>query len=567
MRTSFLIITLLTATAGADPTVLAVDGKDIYVELGAKDGVGTGSELELLHEIIAKDPTTGTTLHDQFALGTIIVAKSGDGVSVAHAVSDELAARVLAGDHVRLVSQKKAYVDPWAEQVAASKPAAPQQLVIDHAALASEAWQATLGHSLEDRIATWTALATRDPQTPYRHAIETELHALRDQLVARDAALAKARSGTVDDRSPRIADLVAQLDGPPPHAPGALLEVASIEDAVPGKPLELAFLARSPAAIGHAWLYVRSQGEPGFHRSELTPDGDAYLRGRIDGALVRGAVDWYVEVAAPGAQGAEPILGSQTDPRTIEVARVVDEPPIAHGRSHVELHFDDVVFDSGPNKKFDEYYQAEADFGYRFIDPIYAVRLGFGTLSGTGGPTKIIDDDLTHGCLNNGVYSCTQITFSYVYTEFEFRLRRNVALMLRPQVGALTTDSMATDSSTHCQSSDTTGCAFVTGVGGRVRLRLGEEQGTNLVLGASFSRGVGTLLEAGYHWLPAPVVPVQITVQVTDQPVIADFGVRLVADVGYRNHSWIYPSARVSYQARGLDHTGVSGGAALNFDW
>jgi hypothetical protein len=43
--------------------------------------------------------------------------------------------------------------------------------------------------------------------------------------------------------------------------------------------------------------------------------------------------------------------------------------------------------------------------------------------------------------------------------------------------------------------------------------------------------------------------------------------VRLVADVGLRSLSWFYPSARVSYQARDIDHSGFGGGIALNFDW
>src|SRR5438067_531248 len=121
---ALVILLLVAGTAHADPSVLAVDGKDIYIDLGAKDGVGEGSELELLHEIVAKDPRSGATLRDHFALGKLTVAKSGDGLSVAHA-DPELAKRVLAGDAVRLVSAKKVFVDPWQEQVAASRPAAP----------------------------------------------------------------------------------------------------------------------------------------------------------------------------------------------------------------------------------------------------------------------------------------------------------------------------------------------------------------------------------------------------------------------------------------------------------
>ena len=35
--------------------MLAIDGKDIYVDLGAKDGVGAGAKFELLHEIVATE--------------------------------------------------------------------------------------------------------------------------------------------------------------------------------------------------------------------------------------------------------------------------------------------------------------------------------------------------------------------------------------------------------------------------------------------------------------------------------------------------------------------------------
>ena len=50
-------------------------------------------------------------------------------------------------------------------------------------------------------------------------------------------------------------------------------------------------------------------------------------------------------------------------------------------------------------------------------------------------------------------------------------------------------------------------------------------------------------------------------------PVPENFGVRLIGDVGYRSLSWFYPSLRLSYQARDIDHAGVSGGLAMNFDW
>jgi hypothetical protein len=570
-----LVVVAAARVAGADPVVLAVDGQDVYVDLGAKDGVGEGSELQLLHEVIAKDPRTGATLRDHFALGTLRVVKAGDAVCVAR-TSAELAKRVLAGDQIRLASAKRSFVDPWAEQVAASKtappppPGNPSAPAVDHVALARQAWQDTLGKSPEQRIDRWHALVSQDPQTPYRKAIATEITSLQAQLAARDAAVAKARSTTTSDRSPRVAELAELVFGPERRE--LVVITAPIEHAAPHRPIELAFLARAPATIGRAWLYVRPDGDPGFRRVALVRDGDAYLRGQIDGELVHGSgLDWYVEVGGRDeAVDMQPVLGSQRAPNRIEIDDVVDEAPIASGRSHVDLHVDYVDFDGRLDKGFDQYYQAEADFQYRFLDPIYSVRLGFGSLSGIGGDKDIIDHDRTinDACLDPmGRYECKRMTFSYVYTELEYRFRPNVAVMVRPQAGLLSTDTMAGASPTRCSGQDIIGCSFSTGWGGHVRLRLGEERGTNLVLGAGFTRGVGTLLEAGYHWLPTAIVPVKVTVQVTDQPVVENFGVRLIGDVGLRRLSWFYPSLRVSYQARDIDHAGFSGGFAMNFDW
>lgn len=588
MRTTLLLLILVATTAAhADPIVLAIDGKDIYVQLGARDGVGAGSELELEHEVIVKDPRTKATLRDHFALGTLTVEKSGDGISVAHA-DPELAKRVLPGDLVRLLSPKRTFDDPWAAKVAASKASAPLPpppagtAPIDHVELVRHAWQDTLGQPPYERIARWNALVVADPQSPYRRAIETEIASLRTQIAQHDAALEKARSTSIDDRSPRIARLVAALDrsaAPPRDASrpprGALeaatdpLLIASVPRAMPGQPIELAFLARQPAQIGHAWLYARARGEPGYRRIELRRDGDAYFRGTIEAAAVRaGTVEWYAEISGTGADAATgPVIGSATAPQEIAVESAVTEAPIAAGRSHVDMHVDYVDFDGGFNKGFDQYYQAEVDFGYRFLDPIYAVRLGFGTLSGTGGPKEVIDA-APDTCLDpSGNYRCKRVTFSYVYTELEYRVRPNVALMLRPQAGLLTTDTMSGSGATRCQGRSIDGCDFLTGFGARGRIRLGEEAGTNLVLGVAFTRGVGALFEAAYHWLPTPLVPVQFSVQVTDQPVVEDFGVRLIGDVGLRRFSWFYPSLRVSYQARDINHSGLSGGMALNFDW
>ncbi len=582
MRTQLSIVCVVVAAtrmAAADPIVLAVDGADIYVDLGARDGVGAGTELELLHEVIAKDPRTGATLKDQFALGTLAVARSGDKLSVAHA-DPELAKRVLAGDHVRLVGAARRFVDPWVAQVEASKvlsgtavvrppptPGAPQA---DHVGLAQKAWLDTLGKDPEVRIQRWGELLAADPKTPYRKVVENEILSLRGQIQQRDEALTRAKSQNTNDRNPRIARLAEELAANTGTDPRTVLSVAPLARAVPGQPLQLAFLIRMPSAIGQAWLFVRPPGDPGFRRLDLIPDGDAYLRATIEAAMVRSPrIEWYVEASSRGADHeVSPILGSQQEPMTTVIDAVVSEAPIEPNRSHIDAHIDYVDFDGGLGKGFDQYYQAEIDFMYRFLDPVYAVRLGFGTLAGTGGPKDVIDADKV-GCVDAaGEYKCRKVAFSYVYTEFEYRLQPNVAIMVRPQAGLLTTDAMPGAENNRCASSmDVEGCGFHTRFGGRGRIRFGSESGTNLVIGAGFTKGVGTLLEAAYNWLPSATVPVQLSVQVTDMPVPENFGVRLIGDVGWRKLSWFYPSLRLSYQARDIDHAGFSGGLAMNFDW
>jgi hypothetical protein len=297
----------------------------------------------------------------------------------------------------------------------------------------------------------------------------------------------------------------------------------------------------------------------------LTADGDAYLRATVPGERVRaGALAWFVEV------GDRPVgQGSREAPGTIDVDADVDEPPPARERTSIETSLDYVDFDGGLAGGFDQYVQADLAFTYRFLTPVHAARLGFGTLTGKGGPKDVIDADPLNGCKDGGgTYRCRQVDFSYVYTELELRPRRSVAVMLRPQVGLLTTDRSEGGARNRCRDATTLDdCEFFTGLGLRARVRFGDERATNLELGVGLTSHVGTLFEAAYRWAPIRVVPIKLSVQVTDMPVPEDYGVRLVGDVGWRGTRWVYPSLRISYQARDIDHAGLSGGLGLNFDW
>ena len=580
-RAGWLVLVAALIVAGpvaAEPVVLAVDGDKVYVDLGGAEGVGAGATLELQREIVARDPASGATLRDRFAFGALTVIRAGD--RVCEATPDEASrGRVRAGDIVAVASAVERYVDPWAERVAASRQPAPlpgvapgapardraaAERAVAAAAEVEAVWRSTLGQTPATRIAAWKAYADGHRDGPYQAAIRAEIASLTTQAEALDrAARAATTAGPVLDRRQALAAALAELRGD--VRPDAILWSAVPRRVRPGEPIAFAFAVPTTLPAGAAWLYVRSADSAGFRRVPLTADGDAYLRATVPAEQVAsGQLAWFVEI------GDHPVgQGTRDAPGLITVDAEVAEPAPALARTSIETVLDYVDFDGGLGSGFDQYRQADLAFTYRFLTPVHAIRLGFGSLSGKGGPKDVIDDDPTGMCRDGaGAFRCRQVDFSYVYTEVELRPRRNLAVMIRPQAGLLTTDTSPTGSGARCRDSTSLDdCEFFTGVGLRARVRFGDERGANLELGAAVTARVGTLFEAAYHWAPNELVPVKLAVQVTDMPVPEDYGVRLVADVGWRGRRWVYPSLRLSYQARDIDHAGLSGGLGLNFDW
>jgi hypothetical protein len=580
MRTAIVILLAVVAApalARADGAVLKLEGEDIYVDIGAKDGAGAGSLFDLMNVVVVKDPVSKQVLRDRFAIGQLTVVRSGDKVSVAHA-PEALRKRVHVGDPVVMASAPRAFADPWQTRIERSGHAGAGATAgggppvrdrahaarrVSDAELTRAVWRETLGKPIDKRVALWKKLLAEHPDLAYAGEVEAELASLAKQATALERAAVERQEA---DPRQLMARRLASLDAAA-SSEGALL-VAAPDQVSEGQPVELAFAVREPDAISQAWLYVRSGSDGPFRRLELRADGDAYLRGAVPADLVaRPSLEYFVEAAPAGGEPV-PVVGSSESPRSIEVAQTAADPaPQIRDRSRVSLVAEYVDFDGGLRDGFDQYYQVEADFMYRSFWPIYAVRLGFGSLSGMGGPKDVIDEDPDE-CLDvAGTYRCRHLTYSYIYTEFEHRFSPVVAVMLRPQAGILTTDRRPGSTADRCFGSDIIDCDSQRGLGLRGRVRFGEETATSLVLGVGFTDGVGTLFEAAYASNALPKVPVQVAVAVTDQPIQSDFGVRLIGDVGFRAVSWIYPSLRLSYQARDVDHAGFSGGAGVNFDW
>jgi hypothetical protein len=573
--------------AKARRTVLKVDGERIYVDLGSADGVEQGVELRLYHAITATHPVTKKKVRDTFYLGNLFVLKVGKHLAVASA-GEEVIARIQAGDEVELAGQPHLVVDSWemavkgkavdsteepivesedpvvaaAEREAAErrKARAAAQAEVDDAARAREVWSKTLGKSIPERVALWTEYVNGNPGSPYVAAVRDEIASLNAQDNI-DKFMTLREKGVVDapeegiDAPYLFTSEVALMDPLAWIAPQRIYEQEQ---------LELAYLVVRPAAVKTGWVHYRRRGDGTYKTLQANLDGDGYLRVTIPGHdVVPPVFEYFVEVMGEGQDRPVEAVGSAATPTALVVDASVAEPkPDIKDRSRVTIIVDYVNFDADTN--LDSYLQGSVDFMYRFNKPIYAMRLGFATLRGKGGPKDIIDTaSVTPGrepCTDSaGVYRCRDVAFNYAYVELEMRVTSIFSLMTRVLYGS---------SSENSQPPNQPELREYTNNGGlHVSARLGNERETNLTISAATIAGLGQLIEAAFTWSVIRPVPIVISAQVTDQPIPEDFGVRLILDVGYRGPSWIYPSLRVSYAARDIDHAGYGIGTALNFDW
>lgn len=572
----------LAGVAAARGTVLRVDGDKIYVDMGAKDGVRAGMELELHHAIMATHPVTKKKVRDTFYLGNLTVAKAGKTISVATAPADILP-RVQAGDEIELAGRAEVVVDAWEERIRAKDAAAnggdapstaddptrtaaereraraTAQAHVDHATRVREVWTRTLGKPIGERVALWTEYVNANPDSPYVGAVRSEIASLTAQeraeqlLVARDAADRADPTDSVAAAPYLFTDAVELADPLAWYPPTRVYE---------GSDFELSLLVLRPKAVRGAWIHYRRSGDTTYRSLEMSADGDGYLRARLAGRDVRPPeLEYFVELLLVDEERPTAVIGAAATPSRVTVDASVAEPPKdTRHRSRVTLVFDFVDFSTGDD--FDQYVQAEADFLYRFRSPVASMRLGFATMRGAGGPKDVIDAAATgaNDCRDTaGVYRCRRVAFTYTYVELERKVSSLVSIMARLIYG---------NSYVNEDPDDAMGLReYSNNFGVTARVRIGNERETNLALAVGAVEGLGKLAEIAFTWDVIPRFPIVLSAQVTDQPVPEDIGLRLIVDVGYRGISWLYPSLRASYSARDIDHAGVGLGGAINFDW
>ncbi len=565
---SSLLAVIGPPNAQAQHVVLDIQERDIYIDMGHQQGLAVGGLVTLQHVIRATHPVTKKRVRDTFPLGQMRVRKVGPKVSIVHA-RQALHARVRVGDEVTLASEPVVYVDPWTIPATAltTAPTSSSDALYERRVqkasdrIAAEqrveaVWKQTLGQSPQSRLDLWSAYVNENPNSPFLRVVKQNADALRRQISTEDEMATMSpelRHGNAALQQLSILSRGVFSQG---FSQNALAQNAPTR-VYQGEDVALALLSPAPSTIAEIWLYYRQRGSASYEQRKMQLDGDGYLRGTIPGkVVVAPSVEYFIEVLEVGAKKPTAVLGTSAAPKRVLVdASVEEELPDRSGHSRVTLFTDYVDFD-GFSKNYDQYIHAEVDFMYRFFSPIYSLRLGFGTMSGVGGPKDVID--LDEDCTIGGEYQCHRVGYNYAFTETEHRFGELFAVMARVQWGSAYQDSEPMEGVER---------EFFDSFGIRGRIRLGSEVRSNLVLGVSTTQRLGSMYEGAFTWDVIPKFPVVLSVQVTDQPVLEDFGVRLISDVGWRHFDWVYPSLRIAYQARDIDHAGLSAGLAANFDW
>lgn len=512
-------------------TVVRIEGEDVFLDL-ARPLATEGLVLPLYRAVEVRHPITRRTLRDRFQIGEVEVAQPGDVLSIAHP-HGPMSRDVEVGDFAETAPlapappPAEADVGPAAlplECPEADAPICPAVAAVDPAESAlTQAFLATLGQPIGRRLVVYRSYLSQFPTTRYRAAIEADLLAL-------DAVAPHPRTRDASrTRQRELHDAVA---------------MQPIERANRGQARTIALAVRAGAGIVAVRFQYRAHGERAYTALDLVPDADGHVRGTLPGeAITAPGFDYFVEVVDDAGLTVEAVASAA---RPASVAVEGDEPAVSTPRTRARLSSEYVSFDTFANGAGRDFYVlVEGDVLYRILfSVLYGVRLGYGSFEGRGRPLRELDMGLPG----------RDVGWAYGYLELEARFHELFSVVGRLTIGV-------------GQPSDPTIQAEGLRAGAQVRIRIGEELGTHLLLGGEFLPELGLRGYVALQWELAASWPTRAEVHITDQPNFVDIGVRVVLEQGYRFERWIALSVRLSYQGRRIDHTGLGAGLALTFDW
>ena len=516
------------AAADVEGAVLAIQGEELVVDLGAARGAADGMQAELWRPVKLKHPVTGKVLTDRFRIGALELVQVRGNLSLAKAAGP-LSRPPEIGDVAVLASARQAPpglpptpgATPPPSPDRPPDPAAPPE--DPDARSVTEMFESLRGADLATRIARYEGYARRKPESRFARTLQEEAAALRELVTSRERkAVTQARAEARHFSRP--------------------------EEVLAGSPLRLA-IELNDVATG-AILHVRRRGAATYVSMPMSPIGAGYFAATIPAdSVVAPSLELFIEGVTASGQ-ASSVWASSASPSRIDVFA----PPPAAGPRHLPLHAEVAVDFADYNRlRGNDYvFQTEGSFGVRYGDTgVRALRLGFGVYRGKGGSVDDLD------LLN---LAGRKVGLTYGYLEVEWGFIRAFSLITRGAVGLVDRG--------------------VSG-GGQLLLRIGSDLGTNLMLGGEILGGVGLRSIVQLELATFDRFPITLRSEVTNQPagvtqVLPDdgtsggsgnVGVRGIAQLGFKITPDLVIAARGSFQGRTIQHAGPGVGGAVGYSW
>jgi len=529
---------------GLSGVVLTLDGGEVVIDLGKKQGVADGDTLELWRPLKLKHPVTGKLVVDRFKIGALKVSQAREVMSLARPVG-VVSRPIEAGDVVILPGGGAPAPQPTVVTPTKPKPAAPASTGPTPGPAATVVVEAdpevrALGILFEGLSGTDPVVRAKAYEQWVRDNPKS-----RFAGVVQEEAIALRKTGAAPAAAPALGG-----PAPVPETPTAAAW-NRIDETRENMPFTFALQLAGP--VTGAIMQVRAAEEPAFTPYPLTPSGKGYWTVTIPKEHVRGpALSWFIEAITPDTK-AVAVVGSSAMPI---ITKVVSNPetstPLKH-ESFASLWTDYANYNKLKDNDFA--WQTEGYFGMRFGDVgMRAVRSGFGVYRGRGG--SIEDLDGPRQLKGRGV------GLSYGYLEGEFGFDAIWALITRISLGL--------------DKEEVVG-------GGQAFLRIGNDKKTNLMIGGEILGGVGLRGITQIQLALFPRIPLMVRSEVTNQPAgssvargslrpefsegAGDLGVRMIGQAGYKFTDGFVFFLRFSYQGRTINHAGPGFGAGASFAW
>jgi hypothetical protein len=520
-----LALTLALALAGAPAraedaivkgSVVKIELREIYVNLGAGQGVAGGSPIRIKRPIRLSHPVTRAAIEDWLPVGSATVTQAG--TTLTRAVVGDLVTAIRVGDvaEVLVTRPDPRPPAPAPQPQPAPQPAQPPVDPTTREVLAVFAAQA--GQPLDARIAGWERYLSTHPGSPYAASIRADLEALqvlREELGPAGAA----RTG----------------------APIEPLEHSVPAPTAAGQAFSVVFVLARPEHVASAYLHFRSGSRRTYQRALLVREHEIYLRGVVPAEVVRApGVEYFVEVSTPSGD-AGLALGSPETP--VRVA--VKPPPLTDrfggeaGRTTVRVageHLDFATFEKRRGNRIDRMTTGTIDVAYELGTTVQRVGVGAGAIIGSGGYRDLVWE------MGSPV---PRTGFNYGRADVE--LGRPTLAVGIAGIAGVSKEGL--------------------GLGVEGRVRIGARRGTNLQLLAQALPEVGWLTDTRLGARPARDLLLGISVGATDQPNNGDVAAKLGTELEWLGLPGAVLRVRASWQGRSVAHGGVGGGAAVELTW